>query len=112
MAVTRRTIADLASRIDELAEALDPAPRIVRLVVDAEVIEALGPHAHDEVWRRHCEIYPSDARARDVVFIVTGTTRSTEGREAIDRASGEILAALRARLQRPLELTYCPESEC
>jgi hypothetical protein len=96
----RSSIQRLSEQIDQLAERLDPTPKQLHLIVDAEVIELLGTGAaHDAVLRRHLEIYPHDARARDVVFIVTGATRSTEGREGADRASGDVLRAVLAQRQ-------------
>ena len=102
-AVTRATIAKLSARIEELARALDPAPELALVVVDAELDTLLGSDCSELVYRRHLELYPGDARAKTFLIVRTGSTRSSSHSQA-DRASHELLVELKARLQRPLAL--------
>jgi hypothetical protein len=106
---TRAQIAANDKRIEAIKKRIDPA-RQVLIVVDCALDELLGADSTDLVCRRHVELYPRDARATFLV-VRTGSSRDSPHGQS-DMASGQLLAEIRARQQKPLAITWQPGPEC
>jgi hypothetical protein len=107
---TRAQIAKIAATIEELARKIDPAPELALIIIDPELDELLGYDATELVHRRHVQLFPSDRHAKKVLLVRTGSTRDTPHGQA-DRASGQLLAEIRARRQKQLAITWQPPED-
>ena len=88
---SRQSIRKLHAQIEELTNKLDPnANRTARIVVDEELTKALPREWQKAVHHLHCRLFPEDAGAKRVLFVVT-SVRRCESRCKQDRASFELM---------------------
>jgi hypothetical protein len=106
-ALSRALIDKLRIRTETLTELLDPRPPAPIIMAAPELREFAEEFPVDRMLvETHMERFPEDKRAKDVFVVWSGVSRETVELGKCDRASQELLRALRTIKRRPLALEF------